>query len=257
MINKDPIYKQLNQLLKEKIELDEFRVGERFPTEREVSKLYEVSRATANKAISNLVAEGILDFRKGVGTFVKSRPQAEPAEPIISFTENVIKAGRTPGTKVLRFECIPASRAEKGVAASLGVEDSKELYLIERLRLADDIPMILENRYIVADLCPGLSEDAVGGSLFALLQKKYQLHIIGSDETIHATVIGKRESQILAIDEGLAAFRVTSVGYIEGNVPLWWEQTIHRPDGLEFRCHVRSQDRGRRLQERIFLPIDW
>jgi GntR family transcriptional regulator len=253
MINKDPIYQQLNQLLKEKIEQEVFHVGDRFLTERVICAQYRVSRATANKAISNLVSEGILEFRKGVGTFVKTCPRTDHLESIASFTENVRKVGRTPGTQVLRFERLVAADAEKGIAEILEIEGSEELFKVERLRLADDIPMILENRYIVAKYCPNLTEQSLQGSLYALFLNEHRLHIIGSDETIQAVTIRERESKLLAIGEGLAAFRVTSVGYIEGDIPLWWEQTIHRPDGIEFRCRVRPHGQDRKLQERLLL----
>jgi GntR family transcriptional regulator len=252
-IIKQPIYQQLNQLLKEKIEQEEYHIGDKFPTERAICEQYEVSRATANKAISNLVSEGILEFRKGIGTFVKSPPRGKPTEAIASFTENVRKAGRLPSTTVLHFERLAASQAEDGVAELLKIALSEELYRVERLRMADDIPLILENRYLVAKYCPNLSEEALRGSLYALFLNAYKLTIIGTDETIQAITIRERESKLLAIDQGLAAFRVTSVGYIEGDIPLWWEQTIHRPDGIEFRCRVRAHRPERNFHERLLL----
>jgi DNA-binding GntR family transcriptional regulator len=56
---------------------DRVRVGDRFLTERQVSEQFGVSRATANKALANVVAEGVLEFRKGVGTFVR--------EPLLDY----------------------------------------------------------------------------------------------------------------------------------------------------------------------------
>lgn len=253
MINRQPIYQQLNQLLKDKIQQGGFSVGDKFLTEREICQAYQVSRATANKAISNLVSEGILEFRKGVGTFLKSRIWQQPEEWIVGFTENVKHAGKTPSTRVLKLEQLPASEVEPEVRSILGIGDDEVLYKIERLRLADDIPMILENRYLVARYCPDLSEESLRGSLYDLLLNQYKLHIVGSDETIQTTIIGDRESALLGIDKGLAGFRVISVGYVEGDIPLWWERTIHRPDGIEFRCRVRPHSQERRLRERLLL----
>ena len=252
MLQKEPIYQQLNQLLKELIEEEGFRVGDRFPTERAICERYEVSRATANKAISNLVSEGILQFKKGVGTFVKSIPESE-VTPVAGFTENVRRSGRRPSTRLLHFSCIEAGDAEEGVAALLGVNDSEELYKIERLRLADGIPMILEYRYICARYCPNLDPATLTGSLYAGFKSLYGLEITGSDETIQATIIEERESALLDIEPGQAGFRVSAVGYIQESVPLWWEQTIHRPDGIEFRCRVRPHPHRRNLEERLLL----
>lgn len=68
---RSPIYQQLNQLLRDLIREGEFKSNEQFLTERQICDRFNVSRATANKALSNLVAEGVLEFRKGVGTFVR------------------------------------------------------------------------------------------------------------------------------------------------------------------------------------------
>lgn len=68
---RDPIYQQLNELLQKLIHEGEFKRGQQFLTEREVSERFGVSRVTANKALSHLVVEGVLEFRKGVGSFVR------------------------------------------------------------------------------------------------------------------------------------------------------------------------------------------
>jgi len=68
---RQPMYQQLNEALRGLVSSGEFKTGARFLSEREVSSRFEVSRITANKALSNLVSEGILEFRKGVGTFVR------------------------------------------------------------------------------------------------------------------------------------------------------------------------------------------
>src|SRR6185295_17865343 len=60
-IVKQPIYQQINGALRELVASGQFKTGARFLTEREISERFEVSRVTANKAISNLVSEGILE----------------------------------------------------------------------------------------------------------------------------------------------------------------------------------------------------
>ena len=78
---------------------DEFTIGGKFLTERAICGRFEVSRATANKALSNLVSEGLLEFKKGVGTFLKSKPPEEDIQSLASFTRNAIAAGKVPTTR--------------------------------------------------------------------------------------------------------------------------------------------------------------
>jgi GntR family transcriptional regulator len=253
MINKEPIYQQLNHLLKELIQDEGYEIGDKFLTERAICDTYDVSRATANKAISNLVSEGILEFRKGVGTFIKAHPSDEPPESIASFTENVSRAGKTPGSRVLTFERVKASEIDEKIRQALQIEEKEELFRVERLRLADETPMMLEERFIVAGYCPDLSKHSMEGSLYSLLNREYGIRLTGSDETIQAIVIGKREAELLDVEEGLAGFRVTSIGYINEGIPLWWEQTTYRPAGIEFRCQIRPHRTDINLRERLLL----
>ena len=101
---KAPIYQQLNQLLRDLIREGEFKPGEQFLTERQICDRFDVSRATANKALSNLVAEGVLEFRKGVGTFLRGGILDYDLRALVSFTEKALSAGKTPSTKIIKCD---------------------------------------------------------------------------------------------------------------------------------------------------------
>jgi DNA-binding GntR family transcriptional regulator len=98
---REPIYQQLNQALRERIRSGEFGVGDQFLTERQIGDQFNVSRATANKALSNLVSEGVLEFRKGVGTFLRGGILDYDLRSLVSFTEKARAAGMVPATRVL------------------------------------------------------------------------------------------------------------------------------------------------------------
>src|SRR5881394_2812444 len=106
---KQPIYQQLNEALRGILGAGEFKTGARFLTEREVSQRFGVSRATANKALSNLVSEGILEFKKGVGTFVRGGILDYDLRSLVSFTGKAAAAGKRPATRILSFDTTTAS----------------------------------------------------------------------------------------------------------------------------------------------------
>jgi GntR family transcriptional regulator len=253
MINKDPIYQQLNRLLRQKISSDEYQVGDKFLTERMICEQYDVSRATANKSLSSLVSEGLLEFRKGVGTFIRSKPSVGKLLKLTSFTENARHAGYEAKSVVLRFERLKAKNIEAAISEKLQVGPDADIYRIERLRKANEVPMILEHRYIVADYCPDLFEQSLKDSLYRLFTDKYDLNITGMDETISAVSITREEAELLEIEEGKAGFLVTSVGYIDEHIPLWWERTIHKPDAFEYRCQVRPNQAQQELKGHLIL----
>jgi GntR family transcriptional regulator len=231
---REPIYQQLNHALRELIRSGAFKVGTQFLTERQICEQFAVSRATANKALSNLVAEGVLEFKKGVGTFVRGGVLDYDLRSLVSFTEKAAAAGKSPTTRVLHLTALLAKDAAIDITDRLRVHPDEVVYDIERLRLADEKPVILEHRYVVCKFCPDLSEALLAGSLYAVWTDRYKLDIVGADQTIRAVSIRGAEARLLDVRSGTAGFMVMSTGYLSGGVPLWWERTIFRGDAYEF-----------------------
>lgn len=234
-IVRDPIYCQVNDRLRALIRDGAFQTGDRFLTERQISERFGISRATANKALSNLVAEGVLEFRKGVGTFLAGGRLDYDLRSLVSFTEKARLAGKIPTTRVLRFEALPAADVEPEIALLLQFQPDETAYIMERLRLADAVPVILEQRHLRARFCPGLHPRLLQGSLYELLSVQYKLDVSGADETIRALSLRGEEARLLEVAEGNAGLLVTAVGFLSGGVPLWHERTLYRGDAYEFR----------------------
>lgn len=232
---RSPIYQQLNQLLRDLIREGEFKSNEQFLTERQICDRFNVSRATANKALSNLVAEGVLEFRKGVGTFVRGGFLDYDLRALVSFTEKAQSAGKIPSTKIIKCVSLIAGESEADLEKWLGIKADDQVYYIERLRLADETPVILEHRYVVAKFCANLTTTELAGSLYALWIEKCKLNIIGADQTIRAVTITGDDARLMQVKSGAAGLLVSSVGYLSGDVPLWWERTLYRGDSYEFR----------------------
>ncbi|MCZ7646772.1 MAG: GntR family transcriptional regulator [Planctomycetota bacterium] len=231
---RDPIYQQLHDALRGFVRDGEYKPGQRFLTEREVGARFGVSRATANKALASLVSEGVLAFRKGIGTFVHAEPLRYDLRGLVSFTDKCRAAGREPATRVLRFKRLPARRAAPEARAALDAREAEPLCFVERLRLADGEPVILERRYVVARHCPGLKREDLAGSLYALWTERYRLPVAGAYERIRAVNLPPREAHRLRVRPGRAGLLVVCRGDLEGGEPLWWEATLYRADAYEF-----------------------
>jgi GntR family transcriptional regulator len=235
LLIKEPIYQQLNSQLRLLIASGECGIGNKFLTERQICERYQVSRATANKALSNLVSEGLLEFRKGVGTFVRGRALDYNLRALVSFTDKALAAGKRPGAEVLQFETVAARDVLDDVPDLLQVAASDLLYYVERLRLADGVPVILERRYVVAAYCPEMTADDLRGSFYSLLVNRYRLPVEGADESIRAVNTRGSDARLLKLRDGAAGMLIRSVGYLSGNRPLWSERTLYRGDSYEFQ----------------------
>ncbi len=235
LLIKEPIYQQLNSQLRLLIASGECAIGSKFLTERQICERYQVSRATANKALSNLVSEGLLEFRKGVGTFVRGRTLDYNLRALVSFTDKANAAGKRPSTDVLQFEMVSANDVLDDVPELLQAAPADMLYYIERLRLADGVPVILEKRYVVAEYCPDLTADDMRGSFYSLLVNRYHLPVEAAEESIRAVNTRGSDARLLKLRDGAAGMLITSVGYLTGNRPLWSERTLYRGDSYEFQ----------------------
>jgi len=235
---RNPVYRQLVNRLRDRLRPDGGAVGARFLTEREVARRFGVSRPTANKALAALVAEGTLEFRKGVGTFVRGGALDVDLSALVSFTSKARAAGRRPGTRVLRFERRAGGAIPPPVRDALRLGDGGEAFYMERLRSADDVPVILERRHLDARRCPGLDREAVAGSLYKSLTGRYRLRIKGAEETIQVVAIGSADARLLGVRAGAPGLLVTAVATLADGAPLWHEKTLYRGDAYEIRSRV-------------------
>jgi len=239
------IYQQLNASLRELLNSGGFSEGDKFLTERQVAERFSVSRITANKALANLVAEHYLEFRKGIGTFVRRGTLDYNLRSLTSFTAMVESLGRKPETRVLQLKYIEAGIPEL---------NHEPVYFVERLRLADGLPVILERRHFVAGLCPGLHESDLAGSIYQLWRERFFLNIAGAEQTIRAVNVQGQDAELLRLQPGAASLLNTSTGFLEGRRCLWFEQTLYRGDTYEFYNRLGYVEAPGSAVGRLILP---
>ena len=99
-----PLYKQLEDQLKEEIDTGKRKAGSRLPTENELSTTYNVSRVTVRKALAGLSELGYLDRKSGKGTFVaEKRIQRNISKGVTGFSEMCRTMGAVPGAKTIKI----------------------------------------------------------------------------------------------------------------------------------------------------------
>ena len=222
-----------------------FAAGEKFLSEREIAARFQTSRPTANKALSSLVSEGVIEMRPGSGAFVREGVLDYDLECLVSFTDKVRAAGMEPTTKLLEFSKLSASDAPAKVRESLLADGSDELIYMERIRLAGGKPVIYESRHVVAALCQSMSREDAQGSLFAFWTAKCGLCIAGAEEVIHAVSASEAQAAHLGIAAQVPCFQIVTTGFVEDDRPLWHDVAIYRADVCEFRHRIGGNS-GRR-----------
>ncbi len=237
-LNRHPAYQQLNEALRQLIASGEFAAGAKFMTERDIAGRFGVSRATANKALSNLVSEQILEFKPGIGTFVRGGVLDYNLKRLVSFTDRALAAGKKPETRVLQCRRISAGELPDDAARALLPEPQQEMFFIERLRLADGLPVILERRYFAADITPNMGEQDLAGSLYAYWSEQCGLTITGAEQVIRAVNVCAQDAELLQVPPQSAGLLVIATGFVDSERPLWHERTLYRADAYEFHTSL-------------------
>jgi len=250
-----PIYQQLTESCRNDLRNGLYQADERFPSERELVSRYRISRVTANKVISNLVSEGLLIFRPGIGTFVAPATNLSASlREMESFTESANALGLKPHTEVLLFKRIRGVELSVGIADLLQLGAQDKVYQVERLRVAGEEPVILEYRWIHAALVPGLKRQDMEGSFYALLASRYKLAIEGEDHQIHARNLTAGEAKRLEVPTGTAALVVDGRGYTRGRKPVWYQVLLYRGDRYVLENSVRVGERANDSLLRMKAP---
>jgi GntR family transcriptional regulator len=223
-----PRYYQLKEILEKRLQSGEFQPGDQFPTDDCLCQEYDLSRGTVRRAIDILVEEGRLRREQGRGTFVTAPLLTPSFFRLASFDEEMRQRGRTPGTKLIHLDVLPASQQ---IAADLGLEAGEDVIEITRLRLADGIPMAFETHYLVYKICPDLvTEDLENQSIHSLMINKYNIPLVRARNTIEARVLTAREAKLLQTRPGSAGFFVSRVTYTLGDQPVTVYRIIYRGD---------------------------
>ncbi len=247
---RNPLYVQLKQILRELTQSDEFRVGDKFLTERQISERFDVSRVTANKALSNLVAEGVLSFRKGIGTFVEDTSRSSNFPGVAtSFTNKTLAAGKRPSTRLLRFVHAKSEDLPAHARGRFPLSPGEEIVIVERLRLADEVPMILERHFFRVSVLPDLEPDDVRVSVYDMLTKKYHQKFSTLEETIRTVVVSGRNASLLGLREGAPGFLMFFMARNQEDAPLYFAEVIYRGDAYEFHNRLGPIQKTHSLEE--------
>lgn len=231
-----PMYVQIEEELKRRINSGEFPIGTAIPSERELTELFSVSRMTVRQSVTNLVNEGLLHREKGRGTFVATPKVEQPLNGLTSFTEDMKARGLTPSNKVIRFgKGLP----EPDIAEALGLEVHEEVFTVERIRYANEKPMALERTFLPVKLFPKLDERELAGSLYSLIEQGQQLSISHASQRMEAALVQKEEAGLLEISMPAPILTIERVSYLTDGVPFEVVRSMYRADRYKFITEIK------------------
>lgn len=212
-----PLYAQLKDILKNKIHTGEYKENTKIPTEPELTESYGVSRITVRRAVKELVEEGYLVKKQGKGTFVSRHKVFRKIEYVAGFSDSCKANGFTPTSILLERKKLPAS---EDLSSKLQVDLGTELIYIQRKRMADNLPIMLENNYFVYSEYAFLMEEDMDGSLYKLLEERGTLAINPGETVLEMVSATDQIAKIMDVGFGTPFFFVDTVINDQNNHPV-------------------------------------
>lgn len=230
--NSIPLHLQVRNIMRNEILKGTYT--DKIPPEYELMEKFTVSRATIRRAIRSLIEEGVLEPRQGLGTFVAVRPIEEWLGNLSTFFDIVGEMGMNPNIQVLNQGIVTAPQD------AAKIFKAKEVYETNRLRLANDIPIVLEKQYYPLEIGRKLAEfDLNNVSTYDVLEASLGVNLWEAKQSIAAIIPTAMEKKLLGLtaEPCCALLSKRLVTDPAGN-PLEYEKSIYRGDLYAFRINL-------------------
>ena len=223
------LHTQIADAVAEAIHQGRFRSGDRLPPERELAGQFGVNRLTVRQALAELQVRRLIHRRTGRtgGTFVADPVIDYDLSTFAGFTEQLRRHGHVAGAKVLRVTC---ARADATTLEHLQLPDPSDVVEIERLRFADGLAVLLERSRFPADRFGALSDMALDGSLYELLERHFDARPRRALEWVEPVRAGARAARLFGVDAATPLLCVHRIAFDAGGVPVESARDLMRTD---------------------------
>ena len=166
-----------------------------------------------------------------------------------SFSMGVTASGARPSSRLLERALLDAPA---DVASDLGIEVGTPVIYLERLRLVDDKPLILDRAYFRREFEALLHADVEHQSVWELIGAVYGVRAERAHETIEITSLGPEEAGLLDDKTGAASFHIHLITFDANGVPIERVHSVCRAT-TRFQLEMRTAE-GERSSEDASAP---
>lgn len=229
-----PLYHQLAEQWADAIRSGALKPGDPFENELALVARLRLSRPTIRKAMNELVRQGLLVRRRGVGTHVASQV-VHKRDGLTTLFDELRASGREPRTQVLRLQ---ASRPHPIAAEALGLSPETPLVYLERLRYSDGVPLVVLRSWLPPSLTDVRAEDFVDHGLYDVLAGR-GMHKAEAHQRIRARLATSRERHLLALAAVDAVLTVQWTSFDAEGRGLEYGEHSYRGDSFELDTRLR------------------
>ena len=222
-----------------------FRPGSQLPTEAELCEMLGVSRTVVREALRGLEDEGLVARRHGVGTFVRNHPILKNLNFNFGITEMIESAGLKAGTSHLALQ---KETADKEKAEQLRVEIGTPLLTVERVRTADERPVVYSLDTMTESLVQRAGFDPqllLTASIYNLLQRSLGQVVEYGIARLLPVTAPRHVVEKLRLPANALALYIVQTDYSAADEPLVYSCEYHLPHAFDFMVWRRGPTRLR------------
>jgi GntR family transcriptional regulator len=231
--------KHKHVLLREKLQakFSRLKPHSQIPSARELAVTYDVSVMTVRQSLAALQADGFIYTIPGSGTYVAGEKLSKKLV-FVSFSEEIKEKGMKPSSQVLKAEKVQIN--DKKLADILQIDQGEYAYRIKRVRLADGIPLSVEDTHIPCDNAPGLLDQNLKGSLYEVFKEVYERPVIRADSTISPILLDKELAISLKAPANTPSLMFTLTAFDMRGRTMEHCISVKRGDKYDFRFSIEA-----------------
>lgn len=222
-----PLYVKIREALRAEITQGTLKPGDRVPSEDELAARCRASRMTVRQGIIELIDEGILYRRHGVGTFVAQLHVERDCTKLTNFFEMAEKEGIRAQARIL---CLESSPAKRKVANALRLQEGEPIIHLKTLRLANNVPMTVQDAYMPYKLFPDLLIDQVQCEHLWTFFERYGYRVKKAIQKIEARKADKELTRLLGVAAGAPILYKERTVYADDGTPIEFTYCFNRGD---------------------------
>ncbi|MCL2294079.1 MAG: GntR family transcriptional regulator [Spirochaetes bacterium] len=228
-------YVKIYKWLKDQIETEKIKVGERLPTEESIAASFGINRMTVRQALDQFAVKKMIIRKRGYGTIlVRKTPQDYiwHFNNISSFTESMEKSGIEAYTKSEKMEVI---EADARVRKFLNLSDDLRVIYSLRVKYAENEPVCIEKSFLPYEKFKKLLNTAIKGSLYRVLIETFNTHLVKSTQYLSSVLSGDQEMELFSLNKHIPCLLVESLSYDSNNIPVEVLYSCFRGDRYKFK----------------------
>lgn len=219
-----PIYKQIENYLKELIKSGELNEGSLLPSENQLVEMFNVTRMTVRSALNNLVAEGYIVKKKGVGSVVISTKIFDDIGRVSGFSKEMKEKGYDIDTIVYELAII---EAEDEISQKFNFETGISMWKVIRVRVANGQKVSCMITYMPVSLFTDLTMKHCQGSLYDYIENEKKYKIANSERSVEAIIATKELKKYLDLDYYGPILHIEQISRLDSGQIFEYSHTYH------------------------------